>query len=55
MDKTCTKCNITKNIDDFGKRKDSVDGHRNECKECRKIGVKNSLFLYVKFICTLLH
>ena len=32
--KICKKCNINKNFNEFHKRKDSVDGYRNECKEC---------------------
>jgi hypothetical protein len=34
--KVCIKCNIEKNLNDFGKRPDSKDGHRNDCKSCRK-------------------
>jgi hypothetical protein len=34
--KVCIKCNIEKELDHFGKRVDSKDGHRNDCKECRK-------------------
>jgi len=35
--KLCTKCNQTKDITDFGKRKDSKDGYTYECKSCTKI------------------
>lgn len=34
--KTCIKCNKEKDKHDFSKRKDSKDGLRNECKECRR-------------------
>ena len=36
ISKVCTKCNIRKSIELFPKRKESLDGYRNECKECRK-------------------
>ena len=32
--KICSKCNIEKDVCEFNKRKDSKDGHRNECKIC---------------------
>lgn len=38
--KTCTKCNTTKNIEDFAIRKTNPDGtkeYRNECKECVRL------------------
>lgn len=34
--KTCRECQETKPIGEFYKRTSSPDGHRNECKECRK-------------------
>ena len=34
MSKTCTKCEIEKNLSEFYKRKDSKDGYRNDCKKC---------------------
>lgn len=34
MQKTCTKCNITKDISEFNKNKNSKDGHRAACKQC---------------------
>ena len=34
--KTCSKCGIEKELSDFSKRKNSKDGRRNQCKECRK-------------------
>jgi len=34
--KTCIKCGVEKNFDHFNKRKDSEDGYRNTCKECKK-------------------
>ena len=32
--KKCSKCNEIKTHNDFGKRGDSKDGLRNDCKEC---------------------
>jgi prophage antirepressor-like protein len=32
--KTCLKCNTEKSIKDFGKKKDSSDGHMPNCKVC---------------------
>ena len=37
MTKTCTKCNITKSLSEFGKCKSFNDGHRYECNSCRKL------------------
>ena len=34
MVKCCTKCGVTKSIDEFFKLKKSLDGHRTVCKEC---------------------
>lgn len=36
MEKICIKCKIIKKIEEFGIRRDSKDGLRNECKSCRK-------------------
>lgn len=36
MKKVCIKCNVEKNIDQFGKRKVSKDGYRNDCKDCNR-------------------
>jgi hypothetical protein len=33
--KVCTKCNVEKNICEFGKLKSSKDGYRYFCKKCR--------------------
>lgn len=33
--KICTKCNIKKDLNAFGKLSASKDGHRCQCKECR--------------------
>ena len=33
--KVCTKCGEDKPLSEYGKRKDSKDGHRNDCKVCR--------------------
>ena len=35
--KICNKCNINHSLNFFPKRKDSKDGHRNECKTCWKL------------------
>ena len=36
MEKKCKKCNVVKDVCEFGKRKDAKDGLRNHCKRCRK-------------------
>jgi hypothetical protein len=36
MEKKCNKCNVVKGVSEFGKRKDSKDGFRNDCKLCVK-------------------
>ena len=36
MEKICRICGKPKNIEEFHKKKDTPDGHRNECKECVK-------------------
>jgi len=33
--KECVDCDKTKPIDEFPLRKDSIDGHRGQCKECQ--------------------
>jgi hypothetical protein len=38
--KKCSKCGEEKNLECFNKRKDTIDGRRNECKECWKIKSK---------------
>ena len=35
--KTCTKCNITKELVFFDKESQNKDGLRNDCKQCRKL------------------
>lgn len=43
MTKICSICKITKNIAEFHKRKNSKDGYRSRCKECRKqYAIENS-------------
>jgi len=37
MEKICSKCKQKKDINYFGKLKESKDGHRCDCKECRKL------------------
>jgi hypothetical protein len=37
--KLCNCCGISKQLSEFYKRKDSPDGYRNDCKECRKQAV----------------
>ncbi len=34
MRKTCTKCNIEKEISEFNKNKSSKDGHHSHCRKC---------------------
>ena len=36
MKKICSKCNYLKPLTEFHTRKDSSDGYRKECKECKK-------------------
>lgn len=36
MEKVCTKCNVSKNIDSFGKLNSTKDNLRYECNDCRK-------------------
>jgi hypothetical protein len=36
MEKNCTKCGLTKNIEDFPKCPECKDGYRNQCKRCVK-------------------
>lgn len=33
--KTCSKCGVTKGLDDFQRRTDSRDGYRDQCRACR--------------------
>jgi len=40
--KTCFKCGIEKNLEDFYKHKEMSDGHINKCKECTKIDTKTN-------------
>lgn len=39
--KICKKCNIEKNISFFSNKKENKDGHRNDCKSCRKVYEEN--------------
>jgi 5-methylcytosine-specific restriction endonuclease McrA len=34
--KRCSKCGEEKSLENFARRKDSPDGHRNHCKDCRR-------------------
>jgi hypothetical protein len=36
MEKICTKCKGSKEIDEFNKNKSKVDGYNNICRECSK-------------------
>jgi hypothetical protein len=40
MYKICIKCEIEKEINEFGKRPGSPDGYRNDCKNCRSLYMK---------------
>jgi len=33
--KACSRCKVVKPVNEFYKRKDSKDGRRNDCKECK--------------------
>ena len=46
--KICIKCKCEKQLFEFPKRKDSVDGRRNECKVCRKPVKSNKKYDYGK-------
>jgi hypothetical protein len=35
--KTCSKCKIEKELTDFYKRKNSIDGYRKSCKNCQSL------------------
>ncbi len=39
--KICTKCKQSKELHEYSKDNKSLDKHRADCKECRKIFVKN--------------
>ncbi len=39
--KTCNTCNETKELTEFHKESNNKDGLRNQCKECRKIYMRN--------------
>jgi hypothetical protein len=41
MTKTCNRCNITKQLDDFPNRKSNQDGKLAQCKDCDKINQRN--------------
>ena len=45
--KVCTKCKIEKPLFLFGKRKDSKDGFRCDCKDCQKKVVNFSNFNFL--------
>ena len=36
MEKTCSKCETTKDLTEFNKRKDTKEGYRSYCRECEK-------------------
>jgi len=46
--KICIKCKCEKQLFEFPKRKDSIDGRRNECKVCRKPVKSNKKYDYGK-------
>ena len=40
--KTCFKCEIEKEISEYYKHAQMLDGHLNKCKECTRLDVKNN-------------
>ena len=42
--KLCVTCKAEKSLSEFYKRKDSPDGYRNDCKDCRKISASKSYY-----------
>lgn len=40
--KICFKCELEKDLSEFYKQKNMVDGHLNKCKECTKKGSKDN-------------
>lgn len=40
--KVCTKCKIIKEVSEFHKQKDKLDGYRSHCKNCRLEYTKNN-------------
>ena len=41
MEKTCTKCHITKDMSEFHLEKNQKDGHRTRCKSCIRVYSKS--------------
>ena len=42
--KLCVTCKAEKSLSEFYKRKDSPDGYRNDCKDCRKLVSSKSYY-----------
>jgi len=40
--KTCSKCNVFKNLDEFYKNRRYKDGHYNQCRECHRLAVRKN-------------
>lgn len=48
MEKKCSKCNVVKNVSEFGKRKDAKDGLKYNCKTYSNESRKFSRLLEIK-------
>ncbi len=47
--KTCFKCGLLKELNDFYKHPGMADGHLNKCKECNKRDVTTNRNLKIKY------
>ncbi len=51
MNKVCTKCNVSKSLTEFGKRKDSKSGYTSHCLSCKR---NNNKKYYTRNSCSIL-